>query len=535
MSFYLMLSSDGSKSTYPTNQGGDFKIMLDNVLDMKSQPWEVALVEMSYIGQTFPNMSTECSSINIQTWGKPEFENDYIITYEQTYDLWIQFTLKTKIGHLDGFIKTLKVEFPRQHFSWTSFKEILKEYYGSNRFGENWPTFVTIKDSLFTFSIQRDDVNTLFQCDFSPSFAKLFNIKSMDDVQIRHEDDDIRMIHLDVPITKPKVIKDTSTLIHTPYCIYKDVHFKVGSKRYLTFGANEYWTINMLKRALDGISANEVHEENDDDLKLINIVGERELTVEIANNTTNLIEGRLVKIHFSDGFMAALGIRNKNTEIKSIHRYRTQIEPIACREREDMTWPTVNYTTKEMSKKYFPNVSSLVTEINRVIIEELLEISRKRGSHEMYVDFFTLDEGTNIVTYQKKANFRLQLSMELVSLLNLDNSSDKGWLSETCQGSKGVVLKPHNRTHFYVHCDCIDYHFINNNVSHLIKIVNNNAQINEKVVQSFSFPSYYAVTRRIMSNINMYITENLFDNILEFDRDVLYTLHFRRCLHHHSS
>ena len=517
MSFYLMLSSEGSKSTYPNNQGGDFKIMLDNALDMKSEQWEVALVEMSYSGQTFPNMSTEDSSITIQRWGKPEFENDYIITYEQTYDLWVQFTLKPIYGFVVT-VKTLKVEFPRQHYSWTSFKEYFKRYYGSNKFGDNWPTFISLKDSLFTFSMLRENLEEMFDVQFSPSFVTYFNIK-LEDIKVRYENEhDKRLIHLDVPVIKPMIMEDTSLLIHTPYCIYKDVHFKVGWKRYLTLGSNEYWTLNMLKRALDGISANEVNEGGDNnDLKSISIVGERELIVEIANNDTNLKEGRLVKITFSDGFMAALGIRNKNTEIKSIHRYRTQIEPVSCRERSDLTWPIMNLNTKEMSQKYYPNVSSLVAEINKVIIAALLELSIKCGTHEMFVDFFTLDddESTNIVTYHKKHNVKLQLSTELLSLLNLD--SNKGWLSETCQGSKAVELKPYNRPHFYVHCDCIDYYYINNNVSHLIKIVNNNAKVNEKIVQSFNFPNYYVVTRRIMSNINMYITDNLFDNILEFD------------------
>jgi len=57
MSFYLMLSSDGSRDTYPNNQGGDFKVQLDHVLDMRSEPWEAALVEMTYTGQHFPKLS----------------------------------------------------------------------------------------------------------------------------------------------------------------------------------------------------------------------------------------------------------------------------------------------------------------------------------------------------------------------------------------------------------------------------------------------------------------------------------------------
>ena len=53
MSFYLMLSSEGCNDIYTSNHGGNFKVQLDHVLDMKSESWEVALVELSYTGETF--------------------------------------------------------------------------------------------------------------------------------------------------------------------------------------------------------------------------------------------------------------------------------------------------------------------------------------------------------------------------------------------------------------------------------------------------------------------------------------------------
>src|SRR3977135_4506793 len=75
MSFYLTLSSEGSKETFPTNQGGDFKVQLDRTLDMRGQCWEVALVEMIYTGQAF--LSIEDSQVTLKASGEPQFENDY--------------------------------------------------------------------------------------------------------------------------------------------------------------------------------------------------------------------------------------------------------------------------------------------------------------------------------------------------------------------------------------------------------------------------------------------------------------------------
>jgi hypothetical protein len=92
MSFYLMLSSDGCKETFMNNHGGDFTVQLDKTLDMRGESWEVALVDMIYTGQAFPNLPVEDVEITLKVEGKPQYENQYFITYDQTMDL--RLTLK---------------------------------------------------------------------------------------------------------------------------------------------------------------------------------------------------------------------------------------------------------------------------------------------------------------------------------------------------------------------------------------------------------------------------------------------------------
>ena len=82
MSFYLTLSSDGSKDTFPNNHGGDFSVQLQHTLDLRSEPWEVALVDMIYTGQAFPNLPIEDSVVTLKVSGKPAYENNYFITYD---------------------------------------------------------------------------------------------------------------------------------------------------------------------------------------------------------------------------------------------------------------------------------------------------------------------------------------------------------------------------------------------------------------------------------------------------------------------
>src|SRR5271156_6190150 len=91
MSFYLTLSSDDSKNTFPNNHGGDFKVQLQHTLDLRSEPWEVALVDMIYTGQAFSNLTTEDSLITLQVSGKPVFDNDYIIPYDKMMNLWVSY------------------------------------------------------------------------------------------------------------------------------------------------------------------------------------------------------------------------------------------------------------------------------------------------------------------------------------------------------------------------------------------------------------------------------------------------------------
>src|SRR5271154_4941495 len=130
MSFYLTVSSDASKDTFPNNHGGDFKVQLDHGLDMRSQPWEVALVEMAHVGQAFPNLSTQNSVVNIRASGTPPFENDYIITWDQALELSVEVK-RGPVQYLMGVPKSQYVwfSFPRQHYSWASFKETFEKMY----------------------------------------------------------------------------------------------------------------------------------------------------------------------------------------------------------------------------------------------------------------------------------------------------------------------------------------------------------------------------------------------------------------------
>ena len=56
MSYYVNLRSSECKDVYPKNHGGNYTIELDEPLRLDGGPWEVALAEMTYHAEPFPNL-----------------------------------------------------------------------------------------------------------------------------------------------------------------------------------------------------------------------------------------------------------------------------------------------------------------------------------------------------------------------------------------------------------------------------------------------------------------------------------------------
>jgi hypothetical protein len=193
-------------------------------------------------------------------------------------------------------------------------------------------------------------------------------------------------------------------------------------------------------------------------------------------------------------------------------------------EDKDIKWPTYELS-RQLQNNYYPTIKSLIDELNAVLIDLKVEIGRQRNSSTKEFTFFSVND--NVVKFTGTSGFSLLLSNSLLKLMHLPSS----WLTKSISGSLPVIMKTYKRSHLYVHLDCLDYHYINNNVSDLLKVVPNNADLDGKELLTFSDPQYYAVASRFVGNINMYITDSYFDGILQFDREVAYTLHFRKCLH----
>ena len=514
MSFYLTLTSDGSKGTFPANHGGDFKVQLDQTLDMRSQPWEVALVDMLYTGQAFPNLPTDDSQVTLKAGGKPKFENDYFITYDQTLDLWLKFWLERRspdstLGRI--LLKHASFYLPRQHYSWPAFVDTLK-FLCYQKFNM---AQVNLSETEFQFSETNEGLDNIFSMKMSKDFSDLFGI----DLNYK-QDFHLGRVHLKLPITKiPKPADDTSMVFYYPFAANKSCKIEVGGE--LIFKLTpQYWTVNMFKRAINALS-----EDVDSDISVSTMTIEEGSSPEdytLVLTADKEMKGS-VAVKISSDFMTVFHTATTDYNLTSTEPLKI---PLAIIRAEDEDIPWKNYeASKRLQNNYYPTITSLIKELNDVLADLKLDIAKQRKSSTKGFKFFSVSD--DVVKFAGKDGFAVLLSTGLLRLLRLPIS----WLTTSTTGTGAVVIQSYKRSHLYVHLDCLDYHYINNNVSDLIKVVPNNAALGEKVQLTFSNPHYYAVVRRYMANINMFITDSYFDGILHFDRDIAYTLHFRKCLH----
>lgn len=514
MSFYLMLSSDGSRDTFPANHGGDFKVQLDHTLDMRSEPWEVALVEMMYTGQAFPNISSEDSLITLKMSGKPQFENDYFITYDAALDLWLSF--KTEkfmgVGAKRETVKNVKIDLPRQHYTWESFVETLTRLC-YDTFSMNG-VFLTKEE--FQFREANMDLGTIFNMSMSDDFRKLFGIA---DKYKQVHDHVNRLVSFKHPVTKmPQIIEDKSLVFYSPFNKYTDCKMSIGNEGIFSL-TPQYWTIKMFRRAIDALSKNftssswltSMHTEVSD---------ENQLTLVLTPNQT--WKRSDVYVANTDDLTKVLGIEHEYPILYTEElRIKLKFHPSDDVQRE---WGTFE-ASKYLKNNYYPTLSFIIDELNETLTGLMLDIGKQRKNSSKPFTFFS--HRNEIVTFTGKEGSKVLLGTGLLKLLHLPIAE----LDKSVTATSAVELKPYNRTHLFVHLDCLDYHYVNSNVSDLIRVVPNAAALEERMQLSFPDPRYYAVAKRYMSTINMYVTDSYFERILLFNNDIAYTLHFRKCLH----
>ena len=87
-SFYLTVNSDGSLDTHPNNYGGNFKMELYEEMYLPGM-WEMAVVEMSYFGQHFPNLPSHYNTIEVSNIVQDAYQTEFVIRYHEADDFYL--------------------------------------------------------------------------------------------------------------------------------------------------------------------------------------------------------------------------------------------------------------------------------------------------------------------------------------------------------------------------------------------------------------------------------------------------------------
>jgi hypothetical protein len=466
-----------------------------------------------YTGQAFPNLGIEASQVILKASGKPQFENDYIITYDQVPSLWLSFNYE--LHRIPNSQKSCTIHLPLRHYSWSSFIETCKKEI-DEQFGMG---HIDLTEKEFKFS-EKMTFGKLFTMSMSESFTTLFGI---DRNYKQIHDFEGRWIHFKHAVTKmPQPIADSSLLFYTPYA--KLTKCKIEIREEVIFELTlQYWTVNMFKRAINALGKNL---KKDSWLSAVSIEEgsyATECKLVLTANMAKKEQNESVIVSLSEDFKTVFLTSETSYVLKFKETLKIPVT-IGQAEEGDHQWPTFE-ATKRLKHNYYPEINLLVKELNEALGDLKLDIAKQQNSSTVSFSFFSVDK--DVVKFSEKDGFSVLLSTGLLKMMHLPSS----WLTKSVTASKVVVMKSYKRSHFYIHLDCLDYHYINNNASNLLKVVPNTAAIDEKLQLTFSDPHYYAVTKRYMSTINMYVTDSYFDGILPFDRDVSYTLHFRKCLH----
>ena len=186
---------------------------------------------------------------------------------------------------------------------------------------------------------------------------------------------------------------------------------------------------------------------------------------------------------------------------------------------------TSQSVTRSLKNNYFPNASTLVDELNETILDAIVEIAIQLNTTLPSTGPFKCDD-QNIVTFTENKAYDVHIDPYVEKMLNFETVA--GAL-KTKSSTRSIEIKLYKRSLFYVHCDCLDRRYVNHLITDLLKTVTNEADNGEKHTVVISDGQYHKVSRRLVSCINMYITDQIFKGILEFENDIVYTLHFRKC------
>jgi hypothetical protein len=523
MSFYINLSSTHSRDVHPQNHGGDFQVVLPAPMYFnEEEPWEVALAEMTYDVQGFPNIPSEFSHVQMEV-----VNNGTVFDCTQM-DLSITAYLQTKrhIWHLSDSDKIVpsdrvaKYVIPKKNFTWKGFKKAVKAM-GNIKKNTFFSYDVSLTDTQLEIKFNSKAIAAKFE--FSPDLIKFLSLeKNCIEAPFQWHYIVNRILHVNYgkPSIKTKFID-----VFPPNNIHP-IWIEILAQGRYQMQIPIINTLDQIAATIQKVMKDEVDDNRckwSFNIKETNDDYQWEMTLEA-------LEAIDISLHFSHGFLHYLGVTpyDKWSHFSS----PSAAPPFIIKKGIIVKVKAANpiYNTN-FAYNYYPSTEAFCDGLNSAIMKLALEYIDVDEKHK----FFTLEKieddainrgNTGKVIFNPFPFLNITLDPFVLNLLHLESST----IQNT---SKSIVVLPSvTREFFHLYTNIISSHTYCG-AKNVLRVINNIASTqNDKIMMSFPHLYYHPISQFFIPNIEIRITDNHSDLILPFQKEVTCLLHFRRCINH---
>ncbi|MES2874023.1 MAG: hypothetical protein V4708_09895 [Bacteroidota bacterium] len=501
--FNMLLTSDGSLDRFPNNYGGDFRIELYDEMDFSGN-WEVALSEMTYYGQDFVNVPKAAGHIMVKHRFEQSLVNETVLTWNDSPDAYITLLDATPSN------KTLcKYKFEERNYTWEKLKSRFPRLVPMYSDGSGEATWykdnvkISITDEAIIFKGSAEFVSTakrrlVFR--FSKKLSDLLSLPThylLDSHEYQNKD-------LIVPYKKPQPLDDDSPHLFTwdtpgGLNIYSDEH-------QILIVPHMFWSWKQLQVAIKNLNMQK-------DLYSIEMHS-KPYYIQIITRLP------VHKISFSKDMVEAMGLASSEFELERGIALRIPAKPLLESGKITMHYEAQKYLWKDIYTDLGEFVSNLDESLDYLANNIVRYLERRR------VDLMTRPEiklnEDQKVEFTACDGFEVIFTPVMLEILHLPDTLT----SQT--GTSKLALSLPICEYFHVNLDLVEPHFVNNQHSQMIRVINNNVGKNQKNMVTFHKLHYYAVSSEAVQNIRIYVSDAN-GEILPFTSTTTFLLHFRPC------
>ena len=517
MSFCLNLISNESDYIYQNNQASDFFVELNDHLYLEGD-WEVALVELSYCGQRYSNLKREDGMITAKLTARAKLGH-IVLSYMQCHEIYIkvegvlreEFSGTKNLSYSElGFIRITDA-----HYTFVELKiELAKAAERYTIKQENKKLSVKIKFVTYRMHFEvTDNRHSSFRFLFSNALKNLFQIR-YSEILVAANGTDYCLVQepksLDYckGINKDhKICKMRELVLITPYSIGEHYFIINGIK--VIIPSNNFWNWYLFSEYCN----TELNKIAIADISFDISVDEYELRV------YNIEQKHVIIFEFSESLQHILGVPSVLNYSSSMIKF-TKLNPKLQIEEEKQDCIT---ESDYLPLILYDDLKVLINDLNTLVKQLNINIKDKRG-----LEPDTISCSTFTILADNKIEFKngedeINLSKTLIELLDL--KADNEWLTTSQTSSKPVVLEEYIPPFFYLHVDCTNTFGANN----YLRLINNTARNGEYVHIAFNNLNYYSVSKQIINNLHIIITDSRGED-LHLRNPINLILHFRKCL-----